>query len=934
MTKRSKGAKTRNVKPEGTLEDLNVNPCKMCMPLGSVTAAYGVEGCMSILHGSQGCATYIRRHMATHYNEPIDVASSALTEQGTVYGGEANLHKGIDNLIKLYNPHVINISTTCLAETIGEDVPSMIFRWYESHPKSNTLLVSTPSPGYGGSQYEGYFSFLRSLVTTVPMDPSLAAAHQLNVICGPISPADTRFLKQMIKSFGIHAVMLPDVSSSLDQGRLSVYNRTPEGGTKLTAIRSMAGSDLTIELGEFVPKAMSPGQYLQDRYGVRCQRMNAPIALRDIDAFIKILEEFSGRKISASVAQERARYLDAMIDSHKYNSEGRACIFGDPDFCYGITRLCLENGIVPVVVAAGSACPEFKKHIQPQIDDLAQRFLVDNFDVVQAADFGDIERLAKKNGANVLIGSSDGRRVEATCAIPLIRCTFPIHDQIGGQRVRTMGYSGSLMLLDRITNALLLRKTSGFRAAIRNEFYDNTLLSQAHLHRQTQSEQLVAEAQACLDDAASDYTATREQQKHSEAVQKTKSHPCFTAGCSSKNARIHLPVAPKCNISCNYCVRRFDCPNESRPGVTSQVLTPKQAFEYWKDARKRIPNLTTVGIAGPGDALANWDKTIETINLIHKTDPQSVFCLSTNGLLLPRYADKIAAAGVTHVTVTMNAIDPIIGAQIYEHVNLDGNTYIGQAAAGILLSNQIAGICMLVQAGVIVKVNTVLIEGVNDSHVEEVTKKAAELGASVSNIMQMIPVKGSVFGGKAQVPQKKLACIRKTCRAYLPQMGHCQQCRADAVGTLYEDLSHLFLDKKAPHTQTSHHQAYRMAVASKSGLMVDEHFGHAQQLAIFESNGTSVRFVENRNLDTYCKGSDACLKEQSKDVRMQRVVSLLADCDALLCLRAGTEPMRMLADAGIEVRLTCDRIETAVLDAEQSLVSKGIIPVLSRMQSI
>ncbi|NTU89567.1 MAG: nitrogen fixation protein NifN, partial [Actinobacteria bacterium] len=202
------------IKEAGALVSLDTNPCKMCMPMGVVNAAYGVSRCMTILHGSQGCSTYIRRHMATHYNEPIDIASSALTEQGTVYGGEANLKKGIDNLIKLYDPEVITIATTCLAETIGEDVPRILSSWREENSESEVTLIPVASPGYGGTQFEGYFRFLHALVAHTEFDETPNA--RLNIVSGPMSPADMRYLKDLVAGFGIDAIFLPDGSDALD----------------------------------------------------------------------------------------------------------------------------------------------------------------------------------------------------------------------------------------------------------------------------------------------------------------------------------------------------------------------------------------------------------------------------------------------------------------------------------------------------------------------------------------------------------------------------------------------------------------------------------------------------------------------------------------------------------------------------------------------
>lgn len=790
------------VKEKDALVDLNVNPCKMCMPMGVSTAAYGVQGCVTILHGSQGCATYIRRHMATHYNEPVDIASSALTEQGTVYGGEENLHKGIDNLVRLYNPQVICVATTCLAETIGEDVPGMLERWQEAHTNSGITFVPVASPGYGGSQYEGHFRFLRALVESVEMHAEDALPHQLNLIVGPASPADVRYLKRLVSLFGIDAVVVPDISENLDRPRLAVYDRTPSGGTPLERIATMAGSALTLELGTFIPDEASPGNFLKEHYGVPCTHLDLPMGLRGTDALVDELAAFAGVRVPQVLVEERGRFLDAMIDSHKYNAEGRAVVFGEPDFCYAASRLCVENGIVPVTVAAGSRCPGLEPALGVEVADVAKRLLVDKWDVTDAADFGDIERLAVENGANIMIGSSDGRRIEDKHGIPLVRCAFPIHDHVGGQRVRTMGYEGSLMLLDCITNALLQRKEEGFRAAIRDEFYDNTLLAQAHLHREHDRSECSAET-----DVHTMLSANHTMQV-ADVARKAAQHPCFDASCASSAARIHLAVAPKCNISCNYCVRKYDCVNESRPGVTSVVLSPTEALARFRQARSRIPNLTTVGIAGPGDALANWESTSETLRLVRAEEPTATFCLSTNGLLLPRYADDIVRAGVTHVTVTVNAANPEIGACIYRLAQMDGIVYTGQAAAAVLLANQIQGIERLVELGVAVKVNTVLIAGVNEDHAQEVAALAARLGATYHNVMPHIPVDGSVFSDIERVGCQKLEGVRRSCEVYLPQMRHCRQCRADAVGTLANDISgELEVASVQDSTETEIHDA-------------------------------------------------------------------------------------------------------------------------------
>lgn len=274
----------------------------------------------------------------------------------------------------------------------------------------------------------------------------------------------------------------------------------------------------------------------------------------------------------------------------------------------------------------------------------------------------------------------------------------------------------------------------------------------------------------------------------SKIDEKTERHPCYNCA-AHQYARIHLPIAPKCNISCNYCVRKFDCPNESRPGVTTTVLTPGEALERYKQAKQKLDNLTVAGVAGPGDALANFENLSQTLHMIRAYDSEVTFCISTNGLMLPRYASELAALGVSHVTVTVNTVNSGIGAQIYRYVDYEGKRYTGREAAEILLSNQLKGIAMLSESGIVCKVNIVMIHGINDKDILNVVKKARELNVMMTNIMPMIPVKGSVFEKIGKTSEKALWEMREECGRYLKQMLHCRQCRADAVGTLDHDHS-------------------------------------------------------------------------------------------------------------------------------------------------
>ncbi len=278
--------------------------------------------------------------------------------------------------------------------------------------------------------------------------------------------------------------------------------------------------------------------------------------------------------------------------------------------------------------------------------------------------------------------------------------------------------------------------------------------------------------------------------------EKTQKHPCYSFDAHQKFARMHLPVAPYCNISCNYCNRKFDCVNESRPGVTSEILTPQAAKKKFDRVSEKVGELSVVGIAGPGDALADWENTRQTIELIRKENPEIVFCLSTNGLLLPEYAQEIIELGVTHVTVTVNCLDPAIGAKIYKHIHYKGQHYKGEEGVAILIENQLAGISKLTSQGIIVKVNIVMLKGINDHHIPEVVKKMKELGVYITNIMPLIPAPGSVFEDFPQTTMKDVNEMRNSCELDVMQMRHCKQCRADAIGLLGEDRSQEFRDQE------------------------------------------------------------------------------------------------------------------------------------------
>lgn len=264
-----------------------------------------------------------------------------------------------------------------------------------------------------------------------------------------------------------------------------------------------------------------------------------------------------------------------------------------------------------------------------------------------------------------------------------------------------------------------------------------------------------------------------------------RNHPCFSAEAHKHAGRIHLPVAPECNIQCGYCVRKYDCVNESRPGVASTVLTPGEAIERVEAVVERTGDIAAIGIAGPGDPLAN-EATFETLDLVRRHYPHVIGCVSTNGLSLSERVGDLVAVGVRSLTVTINAVMPETAGEVYLWVTgPDGEKLRGDEAGAHILERQWDGLARAVDAGLVVKVNSVYIPGVNDLELPAIAHLASEYGAHMHNILPLIPQ--NKFRGYTPPALADIHAMRAECGEYLSQMSHCKQCRADACGIIGKD---------------------------------------------------------------------------------------------------------------------------------------------------
>ena len=434
------------------------NACKMCTPLGAAMAFKGLEGCVPFLHGSQGCATYMRRYIISHFREPMDIASSSLGEKDAVYGGKANLMQGLLNVIGKYKAPAVGIATTCLTETIGDDVPTILHEFKKECLADLNgempALIHCSTPSYGGSHMEGFHAAVRSMVAQLA-DPKTAKHRGINLFSGFVSPEDIRHLQDVFAHFGLPATLLPDYSETLDGPALEDYQNIPGGGTPLDAVRAMPGAEASIEFGRTIKPERSAGAVLRDTYGVPLHSLGLPIGLRESDALFTTLETLAGCSAPRRYALERGQLLDAMVDGHKYVAGKKAIIYGEEDLVVGLTSFLSEIGIKPVLVASGGESGLLAEAVAA----VTEEFPGDPPLVRDGVDFYQIVAEAEALEPDLIVGNSKGYRELARARnIPLIRVGFPIHDRFGSQRVLHLGYRGALNLYDLIVNALIEKK--------------------------------------------------------------------------------------------------------------------------------------------------------------------------------------------------------------------------------------------------------------------------------------------------------------------------------------------------------------------------------------------------------------------------------------------------------------------------------------------
>ncbi len=432
-------------------EALRINPAKTCQPIGAMYAALGIHNCLPHSHGSQGCCSFHRSHLTRHYREPIMAATSSFTEGASVFGGGPNLRQSINTIFTVYNPDVIAVSTTCLSETIGDDIPTYIQQAKEEdgYVPEGKYVIHCNTPSYVGSHITGWSNMVTGMVKY--LSEKEEPKQQLNVIPGYVEPSDTREIKRLLKQLAVDAIVFPDTSDVVDTPQTGTYRMFPKGGTTVEQLKRTGDSVATIACGLFTSE--QPAQALEAKCQVPYQVVDLPIGLQATDRFVQTVMELTGAVPPEEVEDERGRLVDIMTDMQQYLYGRRVAVYGDPDQLVALTEFLVTCGMKPVYVITGSPVG---KRFEERVREILKDWVPDAV-VAQDADLFYLHQLIKNDPVDLLIGNEYGKYIGRAEDIPLVRFGFPILDRIGHSYFPTVGYQGGIYLLCNILNTILER---------------------------------------------------------------------------------------------------------------------------------------------------------------------------------------------------------------------------------------------------------------------------------------------------------------------------------------------------------------------------------------------------------------------------------------------------------------------------------------------
>ena len=431
---------------------LTVNPAKTCQPVGAMYAALGIHGCLPHSHGSQGCCSYHRSALTRHYKEPVMAATSSFTEGSSVFGGQANLVTAVENIFSIYEPEIIAVHSTCLSETIGDDLGQIVSKCREEgRIPMGKHLIQAATPSYVGSHVTGYANMLEGIVKYFP-EKTDEKRRQVNLLSGWVEPSDMRELKRMVGLLKVKSVLLPDTSDVLDTPMTGKYEMYPKGGTTIPEMVSMGDSMKTVALGEWGTRLAAIA--IDNKCKVPFDLIDLPIGLKATDRFIKAMANAGKVSIPEIIADERGRLVDAITDMHQYLYGKRVAVFGDPDNILPLIEFLLDMDMKPVYTVSGTPGKSFNKRME---ELLAERCPEAKYKNGAQADLLLLHQWIKQEPVDLIIGNTYGKYIARDENIPFIRMGFPILDRIGHSYFPTVGYMGAMRILEKILSVFMDR---------------------------------------------------------------------------------------------------------------------------------------------------------------------------------------------------------------------------------------------------------------------------------------------------------------------------------------------------------------------------------------------------------------------------------------------------------------------------------------------
>lgn len=429
---------------------LTINPAKTCQPIGAMYAALGIHNCLPHSHGSQGCCSYHRSTLTRHYKEPVMAGTSSFTEGTSVFGGQANLLQAIQTIFSTYSPDIIAVHTTCLSETIGDDLVQIIAKAKEDGKvPEGKHVIHANTPSYVGSHVVGFANMAKGFVDYLA-ETTNVNTNRINIFPGWVEPSDMRAIKSLAATMGVDVVMYPDTSDVLDAPQTGKHEFYPKGGTTIDAIRLSGDSIGTLALGHSASSRAACA--LEEKCSVPHQLLELPIGLQATDRLVDALRTMAGVKVPDSITNERGRLLDMVVDMHQYLSGKRVALYGDPDQLVSLAEFLVCLDMKPVYIVTGTPATGFEKRIHHALGNMADKAKVRRG---AEADMYLMHQWIKQEPVDLIIGNTYGKYIARDENIPFVRHGFPILDRVGHSYFPTVGYSGGMRLLEQILSVLM-----------------------------------------------------------------------------------------------------------------------------------------------------------------------------------------------------------------------------------------------------------------------------------------------------------------------------------------------------------------------------------------------------------------------------------------------------------------------------------------------